>query len=550
MPNLPRPLLLLLTALSLALAGCDASDAPAPADQPASPPAAQGPVPGGRIILGALGDASNLLWPLSSDSTSHEIADYFSVAPLKYDKDLNIVPLAAKSFQALDGGTRLRFTLRDDIRWDDGVPLTARDVEFTYKLMVDPKTPTAYAEDFMAIKEFRLLGDYEFEAVYEQPFARALITWMHGILPRHKLEGQDLTTTDQARNPLSAGPYRLKQWDSGSTITLEARDDYFEGRPYIDQVVYRIIPDLATMFLELKSGNLDMMGLTPQQYLHQTRGAEWDANYQKFRYLAFGYTFLGYNLKSPFFADPAVRRALAHAIDKDELIKGVLLGQGVPTIGPYKPGTWVHNDAIADYPYDPAKAKALLAEAGWSDHDGDGSLDKDGRAFDFTILTNQGNDLRIKTATIIQERLAAIGVRVRIRTVEWAAFLKEFVDKGNFDALIMGWNILQDPDIYDVWHSSKAMPGELNFIGYANPEADAMLEQARHTLDQPQRKKLYDRLQEILHHDQPYCFLYVSYALPIVHARVKGIEPAPSGLTHNFIRWWIPADQQRYQPQP
>ncbi len=521
----------------------DAKSAPAAVPQPVGEPVA-----GGRIVMATIGEPSNLIPPLSTDSSSHEVADLLYVSCLRYDKDIRLEPYAAERFEVAEDGKLLKFWLRPGIRWTDGVELTAEDVEFTYKMMIDPKTPTAYAEDYKAITNFTVTGRYSFEVRYAEPFARALVTWAGAILPKHALAGQDLMNTKYAREPLGAGPYTLASWEPGRQLVLDVNPDYFEGRPYIDQVVYRIIPDASTMFLELKAGNLDMMSLTPQQYLYQTTGAAWDTAWRKFKYLSFSYTYLGYNLKSPFFSDVRVRRALAQAVDKQAIVKGALLGLGVPTVGPYKPGTWVYNDAIADYAYDPAKAKALLAEAGWQDRNGDGVLeDASGRPFAFTILTNQGNEQRVKTATIIQSQLAAIGIRVEIRTVEWASFLKEFVDKGNFDALILAWNITQDPDSFDVWHSSRAVPGGLNFVGYRNPEVDALLDKGRHCLDQAERKTIYDAFQRILHDDQPYMFLYTPYALPILNANIQNVAAAPAGIAYNFTKWWIPRDKQTFR---
>ncbi len=503
------------------------------------------PVAGGRLVIGVIGDATNFIYPLATDKTSHDIANLMYVAPLKYDKNLKIVPWAAERYEVLDNGKTLRFKLREGIKWDDGVELTSADVEFTYKLMINPKTPTAYAEDFLLVKEFKVLDRYSFEVHYDAPLARSLITWMTGILPKHALEHENLLKTKFAREPLSAGPYRLKEWSAGRRIVLSARDTYFEGRPYIDEIVYRVIPDLSTMFLELKAGHLDMMELTPVQYLYQTKGPKWEKEFRKFKFLSFSYMYMGYNLKDPKFSDVRVRQALAYAIDKEEVIKGALLGLGMPVIGPYKPGTWVYNDEITDYAYEPDTARQLLADAGWKDTDGDGLLDKGGKPFEFTLMTNQGNTQRIKIATIIQSNLRKIGVKVTIRTVEWAAFLKEFIDKNRFEAIILGWNILQDPDIYDVWHSSKTSPGMLNFIGYANEEVDALLERGRATINQDDRKRIYYRLQEILHRDQPYCFLAVPYALPIIHSRFRGIELAPQGITYNLPHWWVPKNLQK-----
>lgn len=543
----------------LALSGCkgagekaeSAADGAKTSVSPAQKAPVGQPVPGGRIVMAVIGEPSNLIPPLSSDSASHEVADLLYVSPLRYDKDIKLECFAAERYEVLEDGKLLKFWLRPGIRWTDGVELTAEDVEFTYKLMIDPKTPTAYAEDYKAIERFTVTGKYSFEVRYAEPFARALVTWAGSILPKHVLSGQDLMNTKYAREPIGAGPYKLASWEPGRKLVLDVNTDYFEGRPNIDQVVYRIIPDQSTMFLELKAGGIDMMGLTPQQYLFQTKGGSWETDWQKFKYLAFAYTYMGYNLKSPFFADVRVRRALAHAVNKEDVIKGATLGLGLPTVGPYTPGTWMYDDAIKDYAFDPALAKKLLAEAGWEDRNGDGVLeDASGRPFSFTILTNQGNDQRIKAATIIQSQLAAVGVRVAIRTVEWASFIKEFVDKGNFDALILGWTIAQDPDVYDVWHSSRAVPGGLNFVGFKNAEADALLEKGRHTLDQAARKKIYDAFQEILFREQPYLFLYAPYSLPILSSRFQNVAAAPAGISYNFTKWWVPRDKQKFRLEP
>lgn len=543
-----------LAALLMVLSACGSSEEAGQGDsgraadtagiRPA-PGAKETPVAGGRIVEPTLGEPSNLIAALATDSASHEVADNIYIAPLKYNKDIELVPWAAESYEVLEDGKLLRFKLREDIRWFDGKPFTAEDVEFTVKLMRDPKTPTAYGEDYKAIKEFKITGPYSFEVRYDKPFARSLVTWALDVLPKHALENENLLETKYSRMPLGAGPYKLKEWVPGRRIVLEANDDYFLGRPYLDRVVYEIIPDISTQFLELKAGNLDTMGLTAQQYLFQTKGPQWEENWNKFEYLSFGYTYLGYNLQRPMFQSKKVRQALTMAIDKEELVKGVLFGLGQPAVGPYKPGTWVYNDKLEPYPHDPERARRLLAEEGWRDSDGDGVLDKDGRPFKFTILTNQGNEQRIKTATIIQQRLKQIGVLVDIRAVEWAAFINEFINKGNFDATILAWNILQDPDIYSVWHSSQVAPNGLNHTSYKNEELDRLLEEGRTTLDQTERKKIYDRVQEILHEDQPYTFLYVPMALPIVHARIRNVEVAPAGIGHNFTEWWVPRHLQR-----
>lgn len=502
---------------------------------------------GDRIILGSIGEASNLIPYLTSDSASHEIADMLYVAPLRFSANLEPEPWAAESWTQEDEGRVLRFTLRKGIRWEDGEELTAEDVAFTYRLVIDPATASPYADDFLQIKEFRVLDRYTFEVRYDTFFARAVSTWMNPILPRHLLEGKDIRSVSFARKPVGAGPYRLKSWESGSRIVLEASPTYFMGRPHISEVVYRVIPDTATTFLETRAGRLDLMNLTPEQYLLQTSGPQWEKEFVKYRYLGSVYVFLGFNMQHPFFQDKRVRRAISCAINRDEIVKMVLMGQGVPAFGPYKPGTWAYHPGLKPVAQDLARARALLAEAGFVDNDGDGILDRDGKPLAFTILTNQGNEQRILAATVIQYQLKAVGIDVRIRTVEWAAFIHEFVNKGRFDTVMLGWTITQDPDIYAVWHSSQAHDGGLNFTRFVNAELDSLLVRARSTPDRQERTQLYRRIQELLDEEQPYCFLFVPYSLPIVQRRFHGIKPALAGIMYNFEDWWVPAREQRYR---
>ncbi|MCX5843330.1 MAG: peptide-binding protein [Deltaproteobacteria bacterium] len=528
-------------ALTISLSGCGEKEQGSAARKLSD----SGPAYGDIIVEGSIGDASNLIPLLSSDSTSHGIASLVYNGLVKYDKDVNIVGDLAESWKISRGGLVITFHLRKGVKWHDDQPFTARDVMFTYKLTIDPKTPTAYAGDFLKVKKAEVLDDHTFRVIYDKPFAPALMSWGSTILPKHLLEGKDITASPLSRHPIGTGPYVFKEWVPGQKIVLVSNPDYFEGRPNIDGNIMRIIPDMATMFLELRANGIDRMNLTPLQYTRQTENNLFRKNFNKYRYLSFSYTYLGYNLKHPLFADKKVRQAIAYGVNKDEIIQGVLLGLGKEATGPYKPGTWVYNSHVKTYPYNPGKARELLSDAGWRDTDGDGILDKDGQPFVFEIITNQGNEIRAKCAEIIQRRLGEIGIKVKIRILEWAAFVNDFINKRRFDATILGWTVPLDPDIYDVWHSSKMGPKELNFISYKNDEVDALIEKGRGTFDQGERKKYYNRIQEILAEEQPYLFLYVPDALPIIHARFRGVEPAPLGIGHNFIKWYVPKEEQR-----
>lgn len=506
------------------------------------------PVTGDSLIEGTIGEASTLIPLLATDASSHAVAAQIYNGLVKYDKNLTIVGDLAESFDVSKDGLIITFHLRRGVKWHDGTPFTSKDVLYTYQVTVDPKTPTAYAEDFKQVKSITTPDPYTIKVVYDSPFAPALASWGMNILPAHLLEGMDITKSPLSRNPVGTGPYRFKEWIPGQKIVLEANTDYFEGRPFIDRFIYRIIPDTSTMYMELKAGAIDLMNLTPVQFVRQTATQSFTNRFNKYRYPSSSYLYMGYNLRHPLFGDKRIRQAITAAINKDELVQGVLFGMGQKAYGPIVPGRWAYNPGVKDIAYDPVHAAKLLADAGWAEKNSDGILVKDGKPLKFTILTNQGNQQRLMTAQIIQQRLLQVGIDVKIRIVEWAAFLKEFVNKGNFEVVLLAWSISQDPDMYDVWHSSKNKPGELNFIGFNNPEVDKLLIEGRSTFDIEKRKRAYFRIQEILAAEQPYTFLYIPDSLPVVSARIRGVEPAPAGIGYNQIRWYVPKDEQVYVP--
>jgi len=529
-----------LPALLLASCGGGNETAPLPSRGPGKP------AYGDAMVVGSIGEPSTLIPLLASDSASHEVSGQVFNGLVRYDKDLKLEGDLAEKWDVSPDGLTITFHLRHGVKWHDGAEFTSRDVLYTYRVTIDPKTPTAYAEAFKQVSKAEAPDAFTFRVTYSKPFAPALESWGMSILPSHLLEGKDITKSKLARHPVGTGPYVFKEWTAGQKVTLDANPNYYEGRPYIGRYIYRVIPDNATMYMELKAGGIDWMGISPVQYQRQTNTPEFTNEFNKYRYPASMYVYLGYNLRHPLFTDKRVRQALTCAINKDEIVHGVLLGMGQVAHSPYKPGTWAHNPQVSDFPYDPERARALLAQAGWRKKNRAGILEKNGKPFRFTILTNQGNDQRLKTAVIVQNRLKAVGIDVKIRVIEWASFLAQFIDKGKFEAVMLGWTIGQDPDLFDIWHSSKTNPKELNFIGYKNPEVDRLLEEGRSTFDMEKRKRCYYRFQEILAEDQPYTFLYVPDALPVVSARFRGIAPAPAGISYNFIKWYVPKEEQVY----
>ena len=503
--------------------------------------------PGDALVVGSIGDASRLLPLLASDSASGEIVGLLFNGLLKYNERLEIVGDLAESWTVEEEGKVLTFVLRPKVRWHDGVALTAEDVRFTYEKLIDPHVRTPFSSSYELVESLDVIDAKTVRVRYREPFSPALESWMIGIIPKHLLEHEDLDTTSFLRHPVGHGPYRFIRWKTGELIELQANPDYFEHRPYIDRYLYRVIPDQATMFLELLTAGIDLSSLTPLQYRRQTDGRFVRQAYRKFRYPSFGFTYLGYNLKDPRFADVRVRRAISQAIDKQAIIDGVLYGLGSIATGPYPKESWAHDPSVKPEAFDMEAAKRLLSEAGWSDRDGDGWLDRDGQRFQFELLTNQGNEVRRQVCELVQQQLRAVGIDVKIRIIEWSVFVHEFIDKRRFEAVLLGWSLSHDPDLYDLFHSSKTKEGEYNFVGYANPEVDRLLEQGRRVFDLEERKRIYHQVHRMLAEDQPYTFLFVQDALPIVSARFRDVVTSPIGIGYNLIDWYVPLEEQRYR---
>jgi peptide/nickel transport system substrate-binding protein len=505
------------------------------------------PVAGDALVVGSIGDASRLLPLLASDSASGDIAGLLFNGLLKYNERLEIVGDLAESWSVSEDGLTLTFVLRPNVRWHDGAPVTARDVRFTYEKLIDPAVRTPYSSSYELVESLQVLDERTVQVRYREPFAPALESWMMGIIPEHLLSREDLNTTAFLRRPVGHGPFRFVRWKTGELIELAANPDYFEHRPYLDRYLYRIIPDSATMLLELLTGGVDLMSLSPLQYRRQTDTPYVRRAYRKFRYPSFGFTYIGYNLSDARFQDVRVRRAMDLAIDKPALIDGVLYGLGAVATGPYPKESWAYDPTIHPPPYDVEQAKRWLAEAGWVDRDRDGWLDREGQPFRFTLITNQGNEVRRQVAELVQQQLKAVGIEVRLRIIEWSTFVHEFIDKRRFEAVLLGWSLSRDPDLYDLFHSSKTREGEYNFVGYASPEVDRLLEAGRRTFDREERQGIYREVHRRLAEDAPYTFLFVPDALPIVAARLRNITPTPIGIGYNLIDWYVPLPEQRYR---
>ena len=451
-----------------------------------------------------------------------------------------LAALAAELLPATEHNPVIEFRLRPGVRFHDGRPVRAEDVKFTYEAIMDPRNLSPRVSDYEPVKSVEVIDPLRVRIVYKRLYSPAIGTWAMGILPEHLLNdealrreaaasGRDPSTFTMRqsafnRRPVGCGPFVFREWRSDQFIFLDRFEDYWEGPPNYRSYAYRIIPDLLTQEMEFYAGTIDSYGVQPYQAERLGR----DPRFQSFSGTSFSYAYIGYNLRRPPFDDRRVRRALSMAIDVDKIIRHVLYDQGERTTGPFLKQTDFYNPAVEPPPFDPAAALALLAEAGWRPGAG-GRLEKEGRPLQFTLISNSGNDTRRSILAIAQDSWKQLGIDVRTDLVEWSVFIKERVNKLDFDALVLGWSMGIDPDLYQIWHSSPSGPHQLNFVGYRNPEADNLILKIRQEYDHERLVGYCRRLHALIAHDQPYTFLYVPRWTAILDKRIVIRETDPDG---------------------
>ncbi len=466
---------------------------------------------------------------LATDSASGEIAGWIFNSLVKYDKNGKIVGELAKNFEFLDD-TTLIFRLRDDVYWHDGKKFSAKDVLFTYKTITSPKVFTPYASEFRFVKDVKIVDDKTVKVIYKKPYFKALETWMMGILPEHILRNEkDIMTSKFNQRPIGTGPYKLENFSVSKDIVLVANENYFEHKPNIDKIVYHFIPDPSTQFLMLKSKKLDVGSLSPLQYERQI-DKDFTDYYKIIEQISHGYTYLGFNLRNKKFQDKRVREALSLAIDRKELADILFFSHARVCTGPFMPGTFAFNDKIKPPKPNLKRAKELLKEAGY---------DKE-NPFEFEIATNSNNSIRLYAAQIIQYQLGKIGVKVKIKAMEWQAFLNTVVHPRNFETILLGWSLGLTPDAYPLWHSKSDRPGGFNLVGYHNKKVDSLIEKAEITVDRKKLSKIYKKIFALIANDLPYLFLYIPNSITAVNKKIRPIEPSIIGIFHNEIDWVKP----------
>lgn len=540
--------LLLLAGVLLLVAGCDRREETAPQTR-ATPTTAETPHRGGTAVLQFTTDppgANEYLAPANSVTADFMRAIFLRLVEEQPDFEQHpptFAPLLARSYEFSPDHKTLTFHLRDDVVWSDGVPVTAEDVRFTWQAQIHPDV----AWDSVSMKEnitdAEVVDPHTVRFHFSHAYAKQIIDVNEGaILPKHVWE--KLPFTEWRKNGnwfkehlVTDGPFAVESWQPQQQVVLRRNPRYFKkDRPLLDRLVIRVIPDASTAMAELASGQIDFISQVSPGDAAQIK------NNPRLQLLAYWFSRLivgvTWNTSRELFADPEVRRALTLAIDRPTIVATLWGEYGKVADSPLSSRLWGHDRSLRPWPYDPEGAKRILASKGWKDSDGDGMLDRNGKRFSFEILSNAGNQQRIDAGVMIQEQLKRIGIEAKPRVLEFNTMMQQ-TDSGNFDANIVGMGVETSLDLTAYFHSHSVPPEGINFMRYANPELDRLIDQSRNVVELAQAKPFLDQLQQILHRDQPVTFLWESQRLSAASRRLQNVRPNVISSLFNLEGWWV-----------
>ncbi len=461
-----------------------------------------------------------------------ELSDYQSGPP-------TFAPRIADSYEFSADHRVLTFHLRDDVVWSDGVPVTAEDVRWTWQAQTSSEVAWAFADAKTRITDVEVVDPLTVRFHFSEVYANQLLDANFGvILPKHAWGQLPFAewrqNGDWFRDHLVVnGAFDLESWEPQQRFVLKRNERYLEpGLPKVDRVVFQVAPDPSSQLALLRSGQVQYVEfITPAD----AAAIEAEPDLRLTSYLSRHYFFVLWNVTRPLFASREVRQALTLAIDRQGMIDSLHHGYAKVSYSPFTSNTWVHHKGLEVWPYDPGRARELLASQGWIDRDGDGVIDRDGVPFRFEILINSGNTLRRDIMVVIQEQLRRIGIEVDTRVMDFSAMMGP-LRAHEFDATIFGFAMDTSLNTYHYFHT-RAIDDGFNWGGYSNPEVDRLIEGIEAQVDPLAARPLYEQLQERVHEDQPVTFLYESQRLGGAHKTLQDVEPNAISSFFNIRRW-------------
>jgi len=550
------------------------------------------PVAGDWIVIHQLSDPHGINPYVTSDAGASAMADRVFQKLLGQDfLTTELYPVLAEARPLVsDDHLTYTFTLKQGITFSDGKPLTASDVVFSFKAIANPLIADAAAlrNYYESVKDVVATTPTTVVITMTQPYF--LAEYFLGslwIMPKHVLDPKGLTdkytfaetksidaaqanpamkefadwygSEEVRRDPklnIGSGPYAYEEWKTGESVTLRRNDAFWaKGKDawnpaYADKLVYKVINDRNSAVVALKNAEIDFMEYVPPTKYTEEIDTVATPHLRKYPFQTQAYSYIGFNMARPILSDVSVRKAIAHCVDRDALIKQLVRGLATTVNSPIYQDRPEYDKSLPNIAYDPNTAKSLLAQAGWADANGDGVLDKaiNGKntPLTLTMLINAGNELREALAVNLSEELRKIGIKMEIRKLEWSVF-QENQKARQFDLYIGGW--INDPipsDPYQIWHSSQAKNRGSNYVSFMNPRVDQLLEMNRVEFDEQKRTAYMKEFQQIIAREQPYVFLWSPLYPAVYNRRLQNVKFSSVRPGYNPPQWWVPAGQWKY----
>jgi len=515
------------------------------------PPGMQ-PVRGDMAVLALLGDIDSLNPFTSSSAAASEIHDLIYPRLFEEQPDYTKGPptfapnIALRATPGEDGYS-LDIELRE-CTWSDGAPITAEDVRFSWLAARSPDVAWVNASIVDFIEDIEIHGPRKLTVRYSQqyPYQQMDVNDIQ-ILPKHsfgKVPFEQWQThgkwEEQAK--VSGGPFLLESLKPNQEIVLARNPRYWkEGRPYLDKLIFRIIPDLRTQLTSVLAGDVDCMQAVIPKDADRILEAP---HLQLYTYMTRSYGYVGWNCKRWPFDDARVRNAMSHAIDVEDIVEALFRGYAKVAGPQIISSLWASNPNIHPVEFDPDRAEALLQEAGWR-RNGDGIYEKDGKPFRFALVTNSENELRQRMCQMIKANLRDVGVEAELKPMEFNQMSTQ-LKHHEFQAYVGGWYVATKVDMKPTWHSTS-VDGRFNYVNFQDPRVDEIIDEARVMSDFEKARPLWYELQEILNAAQPYTMLYEPRGLNALHKRFQNVKMNALRIYANIDEWWVPADQRRFK---
>jgi peptide/nickel transport system substrate-binding protein len=515
--------------LAILLSGCDESS-----QHDSSRDESIAPVTGGRITIAVNSDPGTLNPATRTGALAGSILGVLNDGLADMSDDLQFHPNLAHHWTWTEDGLELTYHLRPGLRWSDGEPLTAHDVEVSHRIYSNEDVPNPRRSNMRDIETVTAIDDTTVTFQFRTRSPEMIFNSAFTILPAHVVENLDPTTIREwpiNREPVSSGAYRLKNWVPNERVVLE-RNPYYHGEPpYLNEVVFKVVPEESVRMLQLAIGEVDLVSEIPPKNAERLEKSPDTRVYELGpRYLGY----MVYNLENPSLQDAAVRNAISYAIDRRSLIDGLMFGHGEAVASPIAPLiAWAYDDKLIPHHRNLDRSRQLLANAGWVDNDGDGIVEKDGQPLSVLIKTRTGDPVRENGVLVVQSNLRDVGIDARPRMLELSTVLQQ-VSRGDFDIYLGQVSARLSPDLT----ASFSTGGGFNYGHYSNARVDSLIAAGRLQLDRGQAAVTWREVQQILYNEQPMSMLYAKYPLVAIRSEIRDATPSFLSVYENIDRWW------------